>query len=139
MKNREVLNMFGNIQMNWIKKLQWVKMAVFVAKLQKIIKDEFSILEKAIEQSSQIKDYNKKVREVTALKDTKAIKDKKLKELSDEYKKFLDEDKKKQENYNKFLDTEDFKPLIALPTIKESDLPTDITGEQLTSIINFVK
>lgn len=133
MKNIEAYWILNQLHTNWIKKLQLAKLNIFILRLEKIIKDELIILQKSLIKTDKMQEYEKKVNNLVEQKLDEKTSNDELVKLNKEYKKEIDENLKKQEEIN----NKEFKP--SLPTIKEIDLPLEMSIEQLSPIIDLIK
>lgn len=152
MRNHELINLYQSLDK--LKLLEGVEFAYFMAKTKQKVRLEMENIDKAQEPSEDFKRFELKRIEMCKkhaqlddknnpiikdnnfiLKD-KAEFDKEMEALRIEFKEIIESGEKQVNDYNEFLQKEN---AIDLGKISKSDIPINISGEQMDIIINLIK
>ena len=127
--NRELLGLFKGLEA--VKDIKGARFAVLVGKNLKEIKNVLDPIEQSAVPSIEFQELSVKMQELIKAEDDKAIE-----ALEAENLELIEQRKQQLNDVEAIMDNE---VEIHLHMIKESQLPEDITGEQVTPLLQIIE
>ena len=127
--NRQLLELFRGLEA--VKTIQGARFAVLVGKNLKEIRNILDPIEKAAIPSLEFQELSVKMQDLIKNEDEEAIKT-----LESENEELIEQRKKQLEDIEELMDNE---VDIHLHMIREDQLPDEITGEQITPLLQIIE
>lgn len=127
--NRQLLELFRGLEA--VKSIQGARFAVLVGKNLKEIRNVLDPIEKAAIPSLEFQELSVKMQDLIKVEDEEAIKT-----LESENEELIEQRKKQLEDIEELMDNE---VDIHLHMIREDQLPDEITGEQITPLLQIIE
>lgn len=127
--NRQLLELFRGLEA--VKSIKGARFAVLVGKNLKEIRNVLDPIEKAAIPSLEFQELSVKMQDLIKVEDEEAIK-----ALESENEELIEQRKKQLEDIEELMDNE---VDIHLHMIREDQLPDEITGEQITPLLQIIE
>ena len=127
--NRQLLELFRGLEA--VKSIKGARFAVLVGKNLKEIRNVLDPIEKAAIPSLEFQELSVKMQDLIKVEDEEAIK-----ALESENEELIEQRKKQLEDIEELMDNE---VDIHLHMIREDQLPDEITGKQITPLLQIIE